>query len=468
MIQNPEAVSEKRKFRATPVGIAKMLGVDLYPWQAKILIDCMVPGKTTVLAANESGKTTRVASNLVAWFFLAFPKGKCVVTSGSWTQLETQLFPAISSHKAKFQGWNFNQTDFTTSKGGTCIGISTDDPGRFEGHHADGKDKPLLMIVDEGKTVTDGIYQAIARCRPTYLLIMSSSGLARGEFYNSHSKDAKFWRRHVITAADCPHIDKKEIEAAIEKWGEHHPLIRSMIYSEFVDSTDDKTLMIPLSLWNKACANKPLERISEPVVFLDFAAGGDENVIYMRRGNKMSMVAAWREKDTMSAVGRFIMHLHMLSKEVGLKKGYVFGDAGGVGKAMCDRLGQGGWEVNEVNNGSSANDKEHFSNRSAEMWSHAKMELEKGQLILENDPELMNQLTTRYFSFDGKFRIKLESKEDLRARGISSPDRADGFVGALCSMPTVPYSYLQDDAPWDEQSQEEDDSNRIPGAYAGI
>ncbi len=467
MIENPEAVSDKRKYRATPVGIAKMLGIDLYRWQEKVLMDCMVPGKTAMVAANEAGKTTRIAAPLVAWFFLCFPKGKCVVTSGSWTQLETQLFPSISKNKDKFQGWTFNQTDFTTAKGGTCIGISTDNPGRFEGHHTDGKESPLLMIVDEGKTVIDGIYQAIARCRPTYLLIMSSSGLARGEFFNAFSKDSKFWRRHVITAADCPHISKQEVEQAIEKWGEHHPLIRSMIYSEFVDEADGQTVMIPLSLWNKAMSARPLERISEPIVFLDFAAGGDENVIYMRRGNKMSMVAAWREKDTMSAVGRFIMHLHKLSKEVGLKKGYVFGDAGGVGKAMCDRLGQGGWEVHEVNNGAAANDKEHFANRSAEMWSNAKMELEKGMLILEDDPELMSQLTTRHFSFDGKFRIKLESKEDLRSRGISSPDRADGFVGALCCQPIAPYNYVNEPAPWDEPALDEEE-HHIPGAFAGI
>jgi phage terminase large subunit len=461
---------DNRHYRATPMGIAKMLGVSLYPKQRDVLADCMTPGWTTLLAANESGKTTRIAAPLVLWFFLAFPMGKCVLTSGSWLQIQTQLFPAILAHSNKFEGWNFNSTDFQTRKGGECVAFSTKDPGRFEGHHSDGPDKPLLMILDEAKSISDGIFQAVERCRPTYLLIMSSSGLAQGFFFNSHTKDAKYWRRHVITAFDCPHISKQTIDRQIEKWGENHPLIRSMIYSEFVDTADGATIMIPLSLWNRAVNAKPIERGGECVAFMDFAAGGDENVLFIKRGNVMKQIASWREKDTMSAVGRFVIHLNECRKKYGLQAGSVFGDGSGLGKPMCDRLAEAGWEVNLVNNGAAANDSEHFANRAAEMWHEAKMLLERGELIVEDDPELVSQLTTRHFTLDSRGRIKLESKEDLRVRGLASPDRADAFIGAAASFPIRPFNYLEKETPWGNEPdlEEETPAGQIPGAYAGL
>ena len=461
-------MADNRHYRATPMGIAKMRGVPLYGWQEKVLVDCMIPGQTALLAANESGKTTRVAANLVLWFFLAFPKGKCVMTSGSWLQIESQLFPAIAADKDKFEGWKFNQTDFTTAKGGTCIAFSTDQPGRFEGHHADGKDKPLLIITDESKSIPDGIFQAIARCRPTYFLMMSSSGLAQGYFHRAFTKDAKFWRRHTVKASDCPHISQEVIKREIDKWGENHPLIRSMIYSEFVDTADGQTVMIPLSLWNSAMSSRPVETGGETIAFMDFAAGGDENVLYIKRGNVMLQIAAWREKDTMSAVGRFIMHLTKCKREYGLQPGCLFGDGSGLGKPMCDRLAEAGWEVNLVNNGSAANDSEHFANRGAEMWHETKRLLEENRLIIQDDPELVSQLTTRHFSLDSKGRIKLESKDDLRSRGMPSPDRADAFIGAAASVASRPVSYLKGEMPWEEPSLDEVPAGQIPGAYAGI
>jgi hypothetical protein len=462
-------MADNRHLRATPLGIAKMLGIDLYQKQKDTLADCMIPGQVALCAANEAGKTTRIAVPLVLWFFLAFPRGKAVLTSGSWNQIKTQLFPAILKHADKFEGWTFNQTDFVTRKGGQCVAFSTNEPGKFEGHHEDGKDSPLLMILDEAKSIDDGIYQAVERCRPTYLLIMSSSGLARGFFYNAFTKDAKFWRRHTILAKDCPHISKDKIDRQIEKWGENHPLIRSMLHCEFVDSADGQTVMIPLSLWNQALSHRPLFQYSETVAFMDFAAGGDENTLYIRKGNQMLPIAAWREKDTMSAVGRFIIHLNKCRKEHGLMPGGLFGDGSGLGKPMCDRLAEAGWEVNMVNNGASANDSEHFANRAAEMWHETKLLLERGQLIIQDDPELMSQLTSRHFSLDSKGRIKLESKEDLRARGLPSPDRADAFIGAAVSHPIRPFNYLKGESPWEEPSlEEETPAGSIPGAYAGM
>jgi phage terminase large subunit len=452
--------------RATPWGIGKMLGINLYPWQQNVLVDLMARKPTALCANNESGKTTRVAALAVLWFFLRYPRGKCVMTSGSWTQIETQLFPALLKHAAAFEGWTFNKTDFRTRKGGLCVAFSTREPGRFEGHHADGPECPLMVVVDEGKTVDDGIMLAIERCKPTYLLVMSSAGIQDGFFYRAFTTDAAFWSPHIITYKDCPHIKEEEAQKLIKKYKIDNPLVRSMLFSEFTDSANGMQTMIPLSVWNAALRTKPLRTFGESVVFMDFAAGGDENVAFSRHGNLMKMADAWREKNTAAAVGRFVMILNRLKREIGLLPGSIFGDAGGLGKPMCDSIGQAGWEVHGINNNSTAED-DNFADIASEKWFKTKQLLEQGKLLVEDDdPILRGQITARRFGLTLKGKIKLEPKDNLS----ESPDRADAFVGAATCNPIRPFNYLEKETPWGNEPdlEEETPAGQIPGAYAGL
>jgi hypothetical protein len=43
------------------------------------------------------------------------------------------------------------------------------------------------------------------------------------------------WSKHAVTAFDCPHITPAQIEEVVQRYGEKHPLTRSMVYGEFVD-----------------------------------------------------------------------------------------------------------------------------------------------------------------------------------------------------------------------------------------
>ncbi|HET9376586.1 MAG TPA: hypothetical protein VFO40_16555 [Chthoniobacterales bacterium] len=45
--------------------------------------------------------------------------------------------------------------------------------------------------------------------------------------------------------------------------------------------------------------------------------------------------------------------------------------------------------------------------------------------------QISAQLTSRRKLYDSRGREKLESKADLRARGVESPDRADALIGAI-------------------------------------
>ena len=411
---------------------SKVLGINLYDWQRKVLADLEPRDcRVALRAANGSGKTSTVISAILIWHALTFQRSIAVTTAGVFRQVESQLWPSLRSHIAKLGGpWEVTSGEirYLHPNGNTSriIGYSATDPGRAEGWHAEDHDTaPLLMVVDEAKTVADPLFEAISRCQPTRLLIASSPGGSSGAFYRAFTKEANMWSKHAVTAFDCPHITQAQIDEVIQRYGEKHPLTRSMIYGEFVD-IGNESLVINLTQLQACLTSPPDFKPGTRVAGVDFAAGGDANVLCVRDGNKVLPFISWRERDTMAAVGRFIVEF----KKAGLQADNIYADASGLGMVMCDALAEAGWEVNRVNFGSSAYDNEAYTNRSAEMWYGMAKKIGDAEIILPEDDELTAQLTCRRTITNSKGKLGVESKDSMRSRGLASPDKADAL--ALC------------------------------------
>jgi hypothetical protein len=412
---------------------SNVLGINLYDWQRKVLRDLEAKDcRVALRAANGSGKTSTVISAILIWHALVFPRSIAVTTAGVFRQVESQLWPSLRNHIAKLGGaWEVTSGEirYLHPNGNTSriIGYSATDPGRAEGWHAEDHEyHPLLMVVDEAKTVADPLFEAISRCQPTRLLIASSPGGTSGAFYRAFTKEANMWSKHAVTAFDCPHITQKQIDEITQRYGEKHPLTRSMIYGEFVD-IGAESLVINLNQLQNCYNAPPRFKPGVRMAGVDFAAGGDQNVICISDGNKILPMIAWREKDTMAAVGRFIVEF----KKAGLEASNIYADASGMGMVMCDALAESGWAVNRVNFGATAYDNNAYTNRSAEMWYNMAKKIEDAEIILpEDDEDLTAQLTCRRTITNSKGKLGVESKDSMRARGIASPDRADAL--ALC------------------------------------
>jgi len=404
------------------------LGIKPYDWQIRVLRDLnFKESKVAMKAANGSGKTAVVAAAAILWHMMRFPQSLTITTAGVWRQVEDQLWPALRKYVAMLgDGWRITSNELEHTNGSRAIGFSTNDAGKFEGWHRQGPTDNLLMVVDEAKTVPDTIYEAIARCQPSRLLVMSSPGGPQGAFYKAFTKEASYWDTHSVTAFDCPHIPKDWIEEQTEKWGIEHPLVRSMIYGEFMD-LGSENLVVPYNTLQYCYSNPPNKQSGNKVAFCDFAAGGDENVLCVREGNEVLPMKCWKERNTMETVGRFIMEY----RKYGLEADQIYADAGGLGIPMCDALMESGWTVHRVNNGARANDTRHYGNRGAEMWYESARMIEKAEIRLPEDDLLVEQLTTRLGKTNSSGKLMLERKEDMRKRGISSPDRADALVGCL-------------------------------------
>jgi hypothetical protein len=75
-------------------------------------------------------------------------------------------------------------------------------------------------------------------------------------------------------------------------------------------------------------------------------------------------------------------------------------------------------------------------------WSTIGQLIERRQVIIPNDEKLIAQLTSRRKLYDSRGREKLESKADLKSRGVESPDRADALIGAvMMRLDSDPYAF---------------------------
>lgn len=410
------------------------LGLQLYDWQLETDL-AIAKGsayeriKIALVAPNGSGKTQRIVAVSALYWLNQHPKGRVIITSADGKQLDSQLMPAISEHKHRWPGWEFLQRMVRTPAGGFLSAFTTDESSRAEGHHS-GKDSPLLIIVDEAKSVELEIFKAFDRCSFNVMLYISSPGIKLGRFYDAFSAHRdQFLMLKQVGLTDCPHISQERIDDVISTYGADKAFTRSTLYGEFMDQDEDTPMVFSFESVMAAINTPPHARISrhEYSAFCDFAAGRDENVLAIRSGNKLLELVAWKDKDTNAAVGRFILEF----RRYGLRPTQIWGDNGGVGHAMCDTLAAAGWPINRFDFGSAAHNTDVYVSRGAEIWDDLSTRVKRGEVVLINDPTLISQLTTRKLTYDARGRIKLETKDEMASRGLKSPDRADAVIGSF-------------------------------------
>lgn len=413
-----------------PWQLAIARGRDPYGWQIEALEAFGRGYPTALVACNGSGKSTEVAGAAVDWFFAKHPKGWLVATSSSFNQLQNQTWAALETRLP--EGFEVRRAasplKIKSPGGGEGIGFSTKEPGRAEGWHPKVSPEvdPVMILIDEGKTVPDAIWNAFDRCTVAYSLVISSPGPPFGRFFECfHSLKKYYWTRKV-PSTECPHIPAWKREKDKEIHGEESDIFRSMHEAEFTVG-GEHLMMTPdglqaaIMLQPKANPNG-----GEKVAFFDFARGGDENVFAMREGNTVRIVEAWRDRDTVQAVRKFIR----LAKDRGLQSSQCWGDADGLGGPMVDQFKDEGFPINEFHGGARAMDTVNYHNLISEVWMQGIRRIERGDFnIGELDPETKRQLTTRKFEWAANGKKKVESKDDMKKRGLPSPDRGDAILG---------------------------------------
>jgi hypothetical protein len=396
---------------------------NLYDWQARILLRYETGEPTAAACANYTGKTSVVFPTAALWTLHNFPKARLMYMSATWLQVTNQFFASLQRFQGHrfFAGWQWLESEVRTSAGGFMFGRSSDVAGFIEGIH-DQQGSPAGLLIDEAKSIRDDILDTLERCHTTFRLFMSSTGQASGGFYRIMTARAHLWKTFRVPSSDCPHVDPAEIEA--DRQNLKDSVFRIKHGAEWLTDAGDS--MISLEHVRALIENPPEHISGRPVAFCDFAGPGDETVLALCNGNRAEIVDAWRSKDTMHSVGKFLAHFWRLKLQ-----GYDIGGDEGYGHQLMDRMAEERFHLQRFNNGQAAKRTEIYANLSAEWWSTVGQLIERRLLIIPNDEKLIAQLTSRRKLYDSKGRERLESKADMRARGVESPDRADALIGAI-------------------------------------
>ena len=151
--------------------------------------------------------------------------------------------------------------------------------------------------------------------------------------------------------------------------------------------------------------------------------GDDQSVITFRRGRKVYPQLKYRSKDTMEVASIVAM---TIEKE---RPSLVFVDESGLGAGVVDRLRQLGYGtiIIGVVSAHKPSDMIAYANKRVEMWGRMRDWL-RGEVELPFDNELMTDLVGPMYSHNKREQLLLEKKEDMKRRGMASPDCADSLA----------------------------------------
>lgn len=405
------------------------------------------PLKFALCASNGSGKDSFCIAPLAVWFILCKLKSRVVITSSSGQQLTAQTETYIKSlcetvnslmeEMGAPKAFKINQRYIRCLYTGSEIRMyATDEPGKAEGYHPIEPNAPFLIIVNEGKTVIEEIFQAIGRCTGfSHKIYVSSPGEPKGSFHfacKSGIDKQAGWHFRRITSYDCTHIPRAEIEADKIELGEHSAWFRSKHLALFTSVGGQ--VVITEDAINK-CKQVSKVRIGATWpkrVGIDLAAGGDECVIDICQGNKGIYHYEFIERDT--TISAEIINRELIKQGIAKDSAYIRADDGGVGRGIIDQLVRMGWTITRMINQSPARDKRMYGNRGAEMWFKYARLIQECLWLLEDDerdnPKLVVQLAARHYkqTTGGNNRLYLQAKSDAKTEGHPSPDRADARV----------------------------------------
>lgn len=375
---------------------------------------------------------------LVGWIMATRPNCKGVVTANTAAQLETKTWAEIQKwmKRSLLRDLFVCQSTSITSKESPetwridALTCREENAESFAGLHA--ASSTPFYIFDEASAIPEAIYDVaeggLTDGEPM-LFLFGNPTRNSGRFFECFHKRKKYWNTRSIDSREVSITNKKQIAKWVEEYGEDSDFVRVRVAGQFPKQGADQ--FIPADRVRAAMERGPLSSNAATcaIVGVDVARfGDDDTVIATRIGRDAASIPMKRYHglNTVQVVGKVKEHCAYLRKQLGVPKVYVFVDEGGVGGGPVDILREDGFPVRGVNFSESPDDKQRFPNKREEMWDRMAEWLKEGSI--PDDRDLEEDLVSPLYQFDIQGRKKLESKKEMKKRGLRSPDGADALA----------------------------------------
>lgn len=429
-------------------------------WQ-KTAFETIAMSKTkrmSIKSGQGVGKTG-FSAIVFLWFLVCFSNSRVVATAPTRQQLNDVLWAELEKWRQKSPllahtlKWTKTYI-YVIGREKRWFGVAraSSKPENMQGFHEDN----MLFIVDEASGVPEDVLEAIRGTLTgvnNKLLLVGNPTKTSGMFYDSHTSERLQWKTMTVDSAKSPRTNKENIQALIKKYGEESNVVRVRVHGLFPLAEDD--VFIPISMVEQSI-NTDIEEKKNPFIIdvgCDVARfGDDKTVIGYRIDGIVKFYKKRHGQDTMKTADDVLMLCKILHLKYPNFKGEVCIkiDDSGVGGGVTDRLNQikslnkdmYNWiRIIGVNFGVRI-PHTYYDDTTTFMMSVLKSlistnnedtNVTKCELMLPNDTDLIAQLSSRKYFFIDNGKLKVESKKEMKKRGLPSPDEADCVL--LCILP---------------------------------
>lgn len=417
--------------------VTDVLGLSPYPWQAEALEAAGQHDRLSIRAGHGVGKTT-FGAWLILWFMFTRPRFKIPITANSQDQLrdivwpeirkQAQFLPAELKEQLVVDAERIRRRSAPDSAFAVARTASKDNPEALQGFHEDN----LFFWIEEASGIPDIVFEIGLGALSTpgaKLLMLGNPTRTSGYFHDSHSTlRAKFWTQRV-NSEDVPNA-RGHIEDIVTKYGRDSNAYRVRVLGEFPDTEDDS--VIALSLCEAAIVRKvdPI-RTFAPVWGVDVARFGDDRTALAKRqcNRLLEPVKFRRGYDLMQTAGWIKSEWDQTAYDE--QPGEILVDVIGIGAGVVDRLRELRLPVRGINVGESASSNERYMRLRDELWFKGREWFDAKDATMVADQALIAELTAPKYSFTSSGKILVESKDEMKKRGLASPDLADAFLLTL-------------------------------------
>ena len=425
--------------------VREVLGVDPDEWQCQFL-EAIARGdrKVTVRSGHGVGKST-ASSWAMLWFFLTRSPVKVVVTAPTSAQLFDALFAELKRWVNELP--DLLQQMVTVKQDRIVFNAAPDEmfisartsraeqPEALQGIHSD----HVMLVADEASGVPEQVFEAAAGSMSGHsavTLLLGNPTRSSGFFYDTHNRLASEWTVFKVGCQESPRVSDEYVAEMASRYGEDSNAFRVRVLGEFPRSDDDT--MIPMELIESARQRDVAGNPYADVIWgLDVARfGSDSSALCKRQGNiVIETPRRWKNLDLMQLTGAVVAEYESLEEKD--RPAEILVDSIGLGAGVVDRLIELGLPARGINVSESPSFGTKYRNLRAELWAKAKAWLERRDCFLPDDSQLVSELATVRYKFASNGKLQIESKEDLKKRGLKSPDVADSFVLTFASEATV-------------------------------
>ncbi len=371
-------------------------------------------------------------STLIAWIVLWFlstrPHPQIRITANTRDQLLKTTFRelalwhrrAINAHWFTFTATKLYRTDAPETWFAAAVPWSAENSEAFAGLHAE----HVLVIFDEGSNIHENIFTvtqgAMTTNKPLWL-VFGNPTRNTGSFYECFGSQQHRWITTTVDSREAKLANKELIQTWIDDYGLGSDFVKVRVLGEFPSA--GSTQFIPSDHVERAMRNRvSLDGQETRILAVDVARfGSDQTVFLERHGSKVLPLTKYRGLDTMQVAALVAERIEAIQPDC------TFVDGTGLGAGVVDRLRSLNYRVIDVQAGAKPDDPEKYFNKRCEMWGRMRDWL-RGDVELPQDDGLKTGLTSLEYGYSAKMAIQLEKKEDMKKRGLASPDEADALA----------------------------------------